>query len=155
MKLHLKGSNYASSYHSYYHYGKVGVFSGVGYRYYVLDNNLSMNRWYIGPYAKYSLFNFIITDGYGVLESQKGTHNSFYGAFIMGWQHWFSRNFALDLYGGIGISQETKISYNSVQSFDYDSGIYSYSWDRDTQIGRRLLFTGGVKISIGIKTGNK
>ncbi len=128
---------------------KIGFFGSVGYRFYPMDNSKVMNGFYVSPVLKYRLMNFGIQDYSENLEDTQGSENHMYFTFNFGVQRWLSQHFSLDMFGGIGLGYESHVGYNTATSYDGNTGVYYYYWDKNAYDGVRLVLTGGVKIGIG------
>jgi hypothetical protein len=128
---------------------KLGFFGSVGYRFYPMDNGKVLNGFYVSPVLKYRLMNFGIHDYSENLDDTQGSENHMYFTFNFGVQRWLSQNFSLDMFGGIGLGYESHMRFNTAATYDGNTGIYSYYWDRKSFDGVRFVFTGGVKIGIG------
>ncbi len=127
----------------------LGLFGSVGYRFYPMDNGKVLNGFYISPVVKYRLKNFGVNDYSGILADTKGSENHMYFTFNFGVQRWLSQNFSLDMFGGIGLGYESHMRFNTAATYDGNTGIYSYYWDKKSFDGVRFVLTGGVKIGIG------
>lgn len=128
---------------------KIGFFGSAGYRFYPMDNGKVLNGFYVSPVLKYRLMNFGIHDYSENLTDTKGSENHMYFTFNFGFQRWLSQNFSLDMFGGIGLGYESHLRYTTAASYDGNTGVYSYYWDKNAYDGVRFVLTGGVKIGIG------
>ena len=130
---------------------KPGFFLSAGYRFYPMDNGRVLNGFYISPVFKYRLMNNGYSDYSGNLPDSKGSENDFNFSFNFGYQAWLSNHFSMDFFGGIGLAYESYITRNINSVYNSTTGLYDYSWNRNTYDGVRFLITGGVKVGIGKK----
>lgn len=128
---------------------KIGLFGSVGYRFYPMDNGKVLNGFYVSPVFKYRLMNFGVHDYSGNLEDTKGNESHAYFTFNFGFQRWLSDHFSLDFFGGIGLGYEAHTRYDVATTYDGNTGLYNYYWDKRTYDGVRFLVTGGIKVGIG------
>jgi len=128
---------------------KIGVFVGVGYRFYPMDNSKVLNGFYVSPVFKYRLFNFGVHDYSENLKDSKGNENQLLFSFNFGYQKWLSQSFSLDFFGGVGLAYESHLHQQVATEYNSQTGYYDYYWDPNAYSGVRYLMTAGIKVGIG------
>jgi hypothetical protein len=131
----------------------VGFFLGTGYRMYPLNGGLAPNRFYVSPVFKFRLMNYGFHDFSKILSDVRGSEKDFNFSFNFGWQFWLEEKFSLDMFAGIGLAYESYKDYVMTNTYDGNTGLYTYGWQQDAYSGVRFLFTGGVKIGIAQSSG--
>lgn len=127
----------------------LGMFISAGYRFYPMDNGKVLNNFYISPEVKYRRMNFGIVDYSDNLSSTKGYEDHTYFTFNFGMQTWLSERFSIDYFAGIGLGYESHVRYNVVSSYNPDTYLYEYYWEKNAYSGAKYLFTLGLKVGIG------
>ena len=127
---------------------RMGIVTGVSFRYYPLDETEALNRFYVAPQFRFKLMNHGVVDEGGFLpEMQRGNqvNSNFY--FNFGYQMWISKTFSLDMYVGSGIGMRTERDYYAESVFVNNN--WEYQWVELNGSGARYLFQLGLKIGIG------
>ncbi len=142
--FHIGGFNNTNS----YSVSQMGVLVSAGIRFYPLEDYKVFNRMYVSPKLHFRNYNI----GYNspdIPNDARGVNNQFSFLFNIGTQRWYSDNFALDFYAGLGIGSVNSSSY--LQSFLYDgnTGLYTSEWKKYNETYARILLNFGMKVAIG------
>lgn len=128
----------------------MGGFGSIAYRFYPLENATAFNRFYVSPKLKFRNYNYNYADNvYMTLPDQQGKSSEFIFSFNLGTQIWYSSNFAIDYYCGLGMGSVNSTRYNVISTYDGNTGIYTSSWDKTTEKYARVVGVIGLKITVG------
>lgn len=121
-----------------------GGFFNVAGRYYLLQS-AAMRKCYIAPKFRWSRFNTFSTDNSELIT--RATYQNTFSSLLLGlgWQAWYSQQFALDYYIGAGYSWNT---YNTSYDFSKYSGEQVggyYLTEKQTT----FVYEVGIKCTIG------
>lgn len=127
----------------------LGLFMSAGYRFYPMNDSKVLNRFYVSPVLKYRRMNFGVEDFSENLEPTKGSEDHLYFTFNFGYQSWLSERFCIDYFAGLGLGYESHVRYSVGTTYNPDTYLYDYYWDKNAYSGARYLFTLGLKVGIG------
>lgn len=127
----------------------MGVLVSAAVRYYPLEDFKAMNKLYISPRVKYRRYNESYSSSLGGVSDQTGGSNEFIFSFNIGYQYWFSHNFAFDYYIGMGIGNFKGNQYYLSETYDGNTNAWSYVWKEEKAQYARVLGVIGMKVTIG------
>lgn len=134
---------------SYQEQSGMGGLISAAVRYYPLEGYWAMNKLYVSPRIKYRRYNSNYHSEDVVVSDQRAYSNETIFSFNIGYQQWFSENFAFDYYIGMGIGTYKGTSYTMSSVYDGNTGLYTNSWDKTTDQYAHFVGVIGMKVTIG------
>jgi hypothetical protein len=134
---------------SYDEVSDIGVFGSAAFRFYPMNG--AFNGFYVSPKLKYRALNTQFVDHSGSLPDQKGSSNQCSFVFHAGYQLWFTEQFSIDFYAGIGLGYKQVNEVQANYIYNEITQNYDYSWAKNKYNTTNVVCNLGVKVGIGGK----
>lgn len=128
---------------------KFGSMIGAGVRYYPLTDHAATNGFYLEPSFKVRNYRELLVDREQLLPSTMAKQGQYRFAFNMGMQRWYSNNFSLGYYAGVGINYQVDNTSRVLAEYNLSTGSTEYYWQPSQTRDALWYFSGGIVLGIG------